>query len=192
VLEVSAQLQEYLEGTYFLLADTCVLHPISLTLSLEGDLSRQTVLEKRAILRGVVQAQGLASRRPFVGTVGFWFREARLTYDGAFLGDDDKPYRLLGEKDLDLILGIRALTRLEATVFCYKNPETEATLVAWLRAEEPANTSAHLGRGGVDVPRAMLRDARGSEEFARVQVEIDWRRDGLRTLKSLRLHAGLR
>jgi hypothetical protein len=192
VLEVNASLQEYLEGTYFLLADTCALHPISLTLSLEGDLSRQTVLEKRAMLRGVVQAQGLASRRPFVGTVGFWFREARLTYDGAFLGDDEKPYRLLGEKDLDLVLGIRALTRLEATIFRYKSAETESALIAWLRSAEATSTPAQLGRGSVDVPRAMLRDARGGEEFGRAQVEIDWRRDGLRTLKSLRLHAGLR
>jgi hypothetical protein len=180
VLAIGARTQEHLSGSFFLVDAPARAMPLSLSLVIEAQIGTDLLLGKKLSARGVIQAEGLASRRSAEGSIVLWFRDRRLTYDLLFLSDDGKPCRLLGEKDLDPTLGMAALGRLDATLF-YVSLEAEA----YARSQFAAYPEPSLpGAPEISSPLGV--------EFARARLALDFRRDGTRLLRSLRPFLQLR
>src|SRR5580698_803088 len=68
-------------------------------------------------LSGTIDAEGLASRRPVQGTIGFGrLEERRFPYRFRFEGDDGRRYELMGQKEWSRLAPIESLTLLPATL----------------------------------------------------------------------------
>ena len=110
--------RETLRGTYWRL--DAPLEELALTLSLEaraGDVAR-FVRDRVWTVTGVIDAQGLATRRPVEGSILFHLPdERRLPYRVRFEGDDGGRYELSGQKEWLGVAPVASMTTLPVTIY---------------------------------------------------------------------------
>jgi hypothetical protein len=68
-------------------------------------------------IEGTIDVEGLATRRPLVGTLGLdVLFTHRIPYDFAFTGDDGATYRFTGEKTVRVTALLETMSRLPAVL----------------------------------------------------------------------------
>jgi hypothetical protein len=91
--------------------------PFQFTCIARASNGRQFARDGLLELEGKVSADGLARERPLKGTLDMSWRQKReLAYDFTFTGDDAKPYRFVGRKDVRLLRLIETMTTLPGRI----------------------------------------------------------------------------
>lgn len=91
--------------------------PFSFTATARVELGLAQLLEQRASLEGTVRAEGLASDRPLRGRMIIApLTRGIIRYEFDFSGDDGKPYRFAGQKDVRLHDLLRSMTTLPGAI----------------------------------------------------------------------------
>jgi hypothetical protein len=110
--------QETMSGTYHLLDAPLVERGIRFSIGARVDGMRRFLRDRMARIEGDVEVEGFASKRHLVGTLALkLLDERRLTYDFAFEGDDGRPYRFHGQKDVTMIAIADTMTTLPASLY---------------------------------------------------------------------------
>ena len=111
------QFSETMSGTMELDAAPGVRHPFRFEVTAEAASLRAHLRDGKAALRGVIYAPPLAAGRPAAGTITIRPVGQRIIrYELGFLGDDDRPYELVGQKDISWRAPRRTLTELPAEI----------------------------------------------------------------------------
>lgn len=109
-------------GTYYLSADPPTLRPFSFALRIATPRIREFVRERSALAEGRLFAKELAENVEVSGLVTWKRAERRIAYSLEFAADDGRMLAFVGEKDLDPMLGLRALTQLGGSLFHLPEP----------------------------------------------------------------------
>jgi hypothetical protein len=129
--------RESLRGNYWRLDAPTEERAIAFTIEARARDLRQFARDRMWRLNGRIDAEGLATRRPVEGTLGFkLIDEQRLPYRLRFQGDDGRAYELSGQKEWLGVAPIASMTTLPASLYDDKNEEiARATLRFDLRAD---------------------------------------------------------
>jgi hypothetical protein len=116
------QLAEALSGSYYRLDEPLYDHALRVTLRLDVNGMRQFLRDRRVTAGGTIFAEGLAARAPegvaLYGTLTMrLFDQRRIPYDLAFEGDDQRTYRLRGQRDFFVHDAVDSLTILPASLY---------------------------------------------------------------------------
>lgn len=87
----------------------------ALELTLTFPNIRRLFMDQDAHLEGRVTLDGIAERAALHGTLEIHKTRRKLVYEFGFDGDDQKPYRFRGEKNLGVFSFLQDLTSLEGT-----------------------------------------------------------------------------
>jgi hypothetical protein len=116
------ELRESLSGTFYLLDQPLVDHPVRVELVLGTSGLRRFVRDRKIDAKGRIFAEHLAARRP--GGVALFgsltvklLDEKRIPYDLGFEGDDGQRYRLRGQRDFFVHDAVDSLTILPASLY---------------------------------------------------------------------------
>ncbi len=91
--------------------------PFRFTVTATAPSSRQFARDGLLRLAGRIDAEGLATARPCRGTLDIsWVRRRELAYDLSFEGDDGRPYRFSGRKDVRLLRLRESMTTLPGRI----------------------------------------------------------------------------
>jgi hypothetical protein len=108
---------ETMSGTIELDAAPGVQHPLRFEVTARAESTRQHLGDGKAMLRGVIHAAPLARAANAEGTITIRpFGQRIIRYELAFLGDDGKPYELVGQKDIRWRAPLTSLTELPAEI----------------------------------------------------------------------------
>jgi hypothetical protein len=117
-MRVGFQFRETMTGTYHMLASPLDERAISFTIGARVEGIRRFIKDKLASIEGEVHVEGFADRRPLRGTLALkLLDERRLPYDFTFTGNDDRPYRFRGQKDVALTALADSMTVLPASLY---------------------------------------------------------------------------
>jgi hypothetical protein len=117
-MKVGFQFRETMTGTYHMLAAPLDERAISFTIGARVEGIRRFIKDRLASIEGEVDVEGFADRRPLRGTLALkLLDERRLPYDFTFTGNDDRPYRFRGQKDLALTALADSMTVLPASLY---------------------------------------------------------------------------
>lgn len=110
--------RETMRGTYYLLRAPTDERPMQFTLAARADSLKQFARDKLTHIEGEVTLEGFADARPLEGTLALrMLDQRRLPYDFTFTGNDGRPYRFRGQKDMNVLSPVQSLTVLPATVY---------------------------------------------------------------------------
>jgi hypothetical protein len=91
--------------------------PFSFTVHIEQPSLVGHLRNGRAAMRGTIEAPGLATANDCEGTMTLRPVLARIVrYELSFLGDDGKPYRFAGQKDIRWLDALRTWTNLPGEI----------------------------------------------------------------------------
>jgi hypothetical protein len=108
---------EKMSGQYWRLDAPTEVLAIALTVNARAPDLAELARERTFPVTGVIDAQGLASERPLLGTVAFRFiQQGRVHYRLAFEGDDGRRYELAGLKEWSPLAPFESLTRVAASL----------------------------------------------------------------------------
>jgi hypothetical protein len=123
--------RERMSGTYWRLDAPTEERAIAFDLEARADSIRRFAMDKTWILRGTLDAEGLATARPAEGTLALrLIDERRLPYRVAFTGDDGRSYELSGQKEWSGLSPVESMTVLPASIY---GPDGEELARATLR-----------------------------------------------------------
>ena len=111
-------------GTYYLVDAPTVVRPFAFQLHIATPKIREFLRENSALAEGFVDAEGLATHAQAAGLVTWKRATRRIAYSLEFSADDGRLLAFVGEKDLHLMLGKRALTQLGGSLFHLPGPGT--------------------------------------------------------------------
>jgi hypothetical protein len=87
------------------------------TVEARADSALDYLRRGRAALTGTLEAAGLADGVPITGAIEMQpLTRRRVGYDFTFTGDDGKPYRFVGEKQIRWRDPVRTFTRLPGVI----------------------------------------------------------------------------
>ena len=156
-LRFGVEYDERHQGTYYLSSDPPTLRAFSFELRIATPRIREFLRERSALAEGRLTAEGLATDVTVSGLVTWKRVERRIAYSLEFVADDGRLLAFVGEKDLHPMLGLRALTQLEGSLF-------------------------HLPELGPSLCQSARR-----QEFGRASLSYDLRRDAWQMLRTARL-----
>ncbi len=91
--------------------------PMQFSVSARARNARQFARDGLLELEGTLDADDLARKAPLSGTLDIsWRRKRELAYDFTFSGDDGRPYRFSGKKDVRLLRFLETMTTLPGKV----------------------------------------------------------------------------
>jgi len=126
-MRLGVSFSQRLSGTFHRLSAPGEEHPLELRL--RGFFPLRRVLSRVADIEGTVDAEGLATRRPFQGTLAFRLVQGqRLIYELRFDGDDGRERRFQGETELVLERPKRSLERVFGRIFDADTEEARVIL----------------------------------------------------------------
>src|SRR3954467_6745753 len=109
------QFAETMSGTVEWDHEPGVTHPFSFRVSAHAESTRDHMRDGRAQLTGVLSAPPIAQAAPTHGVITIRPVGQRIIrYELAFVGDDGKPYELVGQKDIRWRAPLTTFTRLPA------------------------------------------------------------------------------
>jgi hypothetical protein len=142
------QFAETMAGTFELDAQPGVQHPFRFEVSAHADSVRKHFKDGKAELRGVVHAAPIAAAADAEGTITIRpIGQRIIRYELAFLGDDGKPYEMIGQKDISWRAPLRTFTELPAEILdeehrrvatCRTSFDVKNDLWSFLRSFKPA------------------------------------------------------
>jgi hypothetical protein len=110
--------RETMSGSYWRLDAPADERAITFTIEARAHDLRRFARDKTWRITGTIDAEGLASRRPLEGTLGFRLvDERRLPYRFDFVGDDGERYELSGQKEWSGLAPIESMTLLPASLY---------------------------------------------------------------------------
>jgi hypothetical protein len=117
---------ETMQGTY---TRDGVERPMKFSLQARAGSWLQHLRDRKARINGTVDAEGLASGRAIDGelTIDPVIRRL-IRYEFSFTGDDGKPYRFAGQKDVSIFDLAGSMTTLPAEIFDGDKPIASALL----------------------------------------------------------------
>lgn len=145
------------EGSYYLSSDPPSLHAFSFQLRIATPRLGEFLRERSALAEGRIHAEGLAEDALTSGLVTWKRAQRRIAYSLEFTADDGRVLAFVGEKDLHVTLGLRALTQLGGSLF---------------HLPEPGDT---------------LCQSASRQEIGRAALTFDLRHDAWQMLRSARL-----
>lgn len=108
---------ETMAGTIEWDAEPGVRHPFKFEVTAHAESTRQHLGDGKAQLRGVVYAPPVADGADAEGTITIRpIGQRIIRYELAFVGDDGKPYELVGQKDIRWLAPFRTFTYLPAEI----------------------------------------------------------------------------
>jgi hypothetical protein len=110
--------RETMAGTWTRVGDgSPVERAISFTVTARAQSWLKHLRDHQTTLEGSLQMDGFASGRPIAGTLYINpLLERVIRYEFGFTGDDGKPYRFRGQKDVSLTDLVGSMTTLPATI----------------------------------------------------------------------------
>lgn len=139
---------ETMAGTFELDAEPGVARPFKFEVTAHAESARQHFADGKARLRGVVYAAPIAAAADAEGVITIRPLGQRIIrYEMAFVGDDGKPYELVGQKDIDWRAPVRTFTALPAEILdeehrrvatCKTSFDVKNDLWSFLRSFRPA------------------------------------------------------
>jgi hypothetical protein len=129
--------REKMSGMYWRLDAPTEERAIAFDLVASASSIRRFAIDKTWIVKGTLDAEGLATARPAQGTLVFrLLDERRLPYRVAFTGDDGQKYELSGQKEWSGLSPVESMTVLPASIYGVDGEElARATLRFDLRNE---------------------------------------------------------
>lgn len=117
-MRLGFEFRETMRGSYFLLADPTNERPMNFAVSVQAKGLGAFAREPVASLAGQVTCEGFATGKALTGTLAFRLHDQkRLVYEFRFEGDDGKPYRFRGQKDVTPLAPVESFTRLPGSVY---------------------------------------------------------------------------
>jgi hypothetical protein len=110
------QFDETMSGTYARVDAPDRRRPLSFTVRAHTDSALSALKTGQVVLRGTIQAEGLAEGAPAEGTLEVAPGARRIRYELGFPGDDGQTYRFEGEKRLRLPNLMRSMTELTGDI----------------------------------------------------------------------------
>jgi len=108
---------ETMAGTFELDAQPGVRHPFKFEVTAHAESTRKHFADGKAQLRGVVHAPPLAEAAEAEGVITIRpIGQRIIRYELSFLGDDGKPYELVGQKDISWRSPLKTFTELPAEI----------------------------------------------------------------------------
>jgi hypothetical protein len=127
---------ETMQGTY---TRDGVERPVKFMLEARAGSWLQHLRDGKARISGTIDADGLASGRPIAGEMIIDMIVRRIIkYDFRFDGDDGKPYRFAGQKDISYLDFVNSMTTLPAEILDGGGRAIARALLAFDRREIPA------------------------------------------------------
>jgi hypothetical protein len=120
---------ETMSGTYALTARPDDHRRLTMTLEARAPSLLGHLRTGETRVSGTVDADGLATSRTASGTLSILPLQRRIVYDVTFDGDDGRPYRLTGEKNVRLGELRRTMTELPAKIVDDTGAEIATCLV---------------------------------------------------------------
>jgi hypothetical protein len=108
---------ETMRGNYYLLADPTGERAMSFTIRASAAELLSFAHDPVAHIEGRVALEGFADDVPLEGSLAFRVQQRRLTYDFAFTGNDQKPYRFRGQKDFTPLAIVESFTTLSGNLY---------------------------------------------------------------------------
>jgi hypothetical protein len=106
---------ETMQGTY---TRDGVERPMKFSLEARAGSWLQHLRDRKARINGTIDAEGLASDRAIDGELTIDPVIKRIIrYDFTFTGDDGRPYRFTGQKDVSILDLANSMTTLPAEIF---------------------------------------------------------------------------
>lgn len=125
---VGFQFEETMAGTWRKAGDS-EARPFRFSAAAGTTNARQFARDGLLRLEGRVYAEGLADAKPLSGTLDMsWRRKRELAYDFAFAGDDGRPYRFVGRKDVRLWRLMETMTTLPGKILDAEGAELGSVL----------------------------------------------------------------
>lgn len=122
-------------------------HPFRFEITAEAESTRQHLRDGKAALRGVVYAPPIAHGADAEGTITIRpIGQKIIRYELAFVGDDGKPYELVGQKDIRWTSPRKTFTYLPAEILdgehrrvgtCETSFDVQNDLWSFLRSFRP-------------------------------------------------------
>jgi hypothetical protein len=111
------QFAETMTGTFELDAAPGVQHPFKFEVTVHAESTRKHLADGKAQVRGMVYAAPIAAAADFEGVMTIRPLGQRIIrYEMSFVGDDGKPYEMVGQKDIDWRAPLRTFTTLPAEI----------------------------------------------------------------------------
>jgi len=108
---------ETMAGTIELDAKPGVRHPFRFEVTARAESTRKHLTDGKATLFGTIHAPPIAEGAPVEGVITIRPLGQRIIrYELSFLGDDGKPYELVGQKDIRWTSPLRTFTELPAEI----------------------------------------------------------------------------
>jgi hypothetical protein len=128
--------RETMSGGYWRLEAPTEVLAIAVTLEARAPDLTELVRERTFVVKGTIDAERLAARRPLEGTIAFRFvQHGRVHYRLAFQGDDGLRYGLGGQKEWSPLAPLDSLGVLASSLYDANDGEIAR---ATLRFAEPA------------------------------------------------------
>jgi hypothetical protein len=110
--------RETMSGSYWRLDAPTQVRTLSLSLEARAPDLALLLRERAFRLRGIIDAEALATGRPVEGSLAFRFvQQGRLHYRVAFTGDDGDRYELGGQKEWSPLAPVESLSILAASLY---------------------------------------------------------------------------
>ncbi len=141
------EFSETMAGTIEMDAEPGVRRPFKFEVTAHAASTRKHLGDGKAALRGVVHAPPIASGVDAEGTITIRPVGQRIIrYELSFVGDDGKPYELVGQKDIRWRDPLRTFTELPAEILdedhrrvatCQTSFDVKNDLWSFLRSFRP-------------------------------------------------------
>ena len=111
------QFQETMTGTYTLAGAADLPRRIGFKTRVTAPDALRHLRDGMAELEGTLEMEGFADDVPLAGTIEISpLRKRLIRYEFSFVGNDGRPYRFVGQKDLKLLDPIGSFTNLPASL----------------------------------------------------------------------------
>lgn len=108
---------ETMAGTFELDDKPGAQHPIEFRITARADSTRRHVRDGRAEVEGVLHAPPIAEGATVTGVITIRpIGQRFIRYELAFVGNDGRPYELVGQKDIRWTAPLRTFTQLPAEI----------------------------------------------------------------------------
>ena len=112
------QFQESMSGTYTLTGAADAPRRISFTSRVTAPDALRHLRDGMADLSGTLDMEGFADDVPLAGTIEISpLRKRLIRYEFSFVGNDGRPYRFAGQKDIRLLDLVGSFTNLPASLY---------------------------------------------------------------------------
>ena len=112
------QFQETMSGTYTLTGAADAPRRVALKTQVTAPDAVRHLRDGMAELSGTLEMEGFADDVPLAGTIEISpLRKRLIRYEFSFVGNDGRPYRFAGQKDIRFLDLIGSLTNLPAALF---------------------------------------------------------------------------